>query len=201
MSESTSESGALARRVTATEREHAVTRLTTAFTEDAIAVGEFERRVAEVYRAESAEALQEVTRDLPAPSPAEGGTLPAPVERSTALARPPRQQVRCVLSSVERRLQGPVPEHLHLRSIAGSLEVDLRRAEFPAGVTEIHVDAVLANIEIELPDHVDVEDEGSALLGNFSVRGRSRPGRGGGTAVVRIVGRAVLSNVEVEQDD
>ena len=83
----------------------------------------------------------------------------------------------------------------------GSMELDLRRAEFPRGVTEIRVKAVLGNIEIELPDHVRVEHEGHALLAVFSVRGRSPRRESDDTPVVRITGRSILANVEVELDD
>lgn len=202
MSESTPDSRALTQLPTAEEREHAVKLLTAAFAEDTIPVAEFERRVAEVYAVQSSTALQETTRDLPA-APAEGSGVPAPVDQPSAIARRPSQQLNCVLSSVERRLDGPMPERLAAKSIVGSLELDLRRADFPPGVTEIHIDAVLGNIEIELPDHVRVEDEGHAILGTFSVRGRSRrrDRDHDSASVVRITGRSILSNVEIELDD
>ena len=202
MSESKSESKEVARLVTVEEREQAVKLLTAAFAEDTSPVDEFEKRVAEVYKAESSTALQAITRDLPVTS-AGNTNVPAPVDQPTAIQRRSEQQLRCVLSSMERRLHDPMPERLDVRSVVGSVELDLRRAEFPPGVTEIHIDAILANVEIELPDHVEVEDAGNALLGHFSVRGRRRrrdrddpP-----TPVVRITGRSILSNVEIELDD
>ena len=125
--------------------------------------------------------------------------MPAPVDRPTAVTRRPSQRLASVLSSVERKIQGPMPERLNLKSVMGSLELDLRRAEFPPGVTEIRVRAIMGNIELELPDHVRLEHDGHAFLGTFSVKGRSR---GDHTApVVRITGRSVLANVEVELDD
>lgn len=199
MSNSKPDSRAVARLATAEEREVAVKLLTAAFADDAIAVDEFERRVAEVYRVDSATALQAITRDLPA-SPDES-TAVAPAGQPTAVARNSAQKLASVMSSIERRIQGPMPERLDVRSVMGSLELDLRRADFPPGVTEISIRAVMANIEIELPDHVRVEDEGHAFLGSFSVQGRSRDRGTDATPVVRITGRSVLSNVEVEIDD
>lgn len=200
MSDANSESPSGARLVSAEEREAAVRRLSAAFAEDAIPVGEFEKRVTRVYEAESSKALQAITRDLPVP--AEGASLPAKVEQSTSVARRPSEAVSSVLSSIERRVRGPVPERLDLRSVVGSLEVDLRKAEFAPGVTEIHVRAILGNVEIELPEDVRVEDDGRAFLGTFSVQGRSRRrDDDGDMPVVRIVGRSILGNVEVEIDD
>lgn len=197
---SDSKSEAVARLVSAEQREAAVQLLSAAFANDAIPVAEFEQRVTRVYEAESARALQEITRDLPVATD-NATSVPAIVDQSTAIARVPGESVSSVFSSIERRMQGPIPERLDIRSVVGSMELDLRRAEFPPGVTEIHVKAILGNIEIELPEHVQVEDAGSAFLGTFSVRGRSRKRRGEDAPVVRIVGRSILANVEVELDD
>ena len=200
MSDSKPEPASITRLVSAEEREAAVSRLTAAFAQDAIAVDEFERRVAEVYEAKTAKALAKVTHDLP-DSGSGTSSVPAPAERPTALTRPPAQEVSSILSSIERKVHGPVPEQLDIRAVAGSAEVDLRRAEFPPGVTEIRVDAILGNIELELPDYVHVEHEGRAFLANFSVKGRTRPRGDGAVPVVRITGRSIFANVEVELDD
>jgi len=199
MSESKPESQAVTRLIGAEEREASVKLLTAAFANDAIAVDEFERRVAEVYRVLDAKALQAITQDLPAAP--QGAAVPATTNQSTSVAHRPAQKFKSVLSSIDRRIDGPMPERLELRSFIGSMELDLRRADFPQGVTEIDVRVVFGNVEIELPEHVRVEDDGRALLGSFSVRGRSRSRDGETMPVVRITGRSVFANVEVEQDD
>jgi hypothetical protein len=200
MSESKPEPHGLTRLVTADEREEAVRLLTAPFANDSIAVSDFERRVAEVYKAQSPKAPQAITRDLPDTATPKA-TVPAPVDPPAAVARRPVQRVASVLSSIERSVQGPVPERLDLRSVMGSVELDLRRADFPPGTTEIRIRAVMGNIELELPKHVRVEDEGHAFLGNFSVRGHSRVREGKAAPVVRITGRSVFANVEIELDD
>lgn len=201
MSESKPEARAMTRPPSAEERDTTVKLLTAAFTDDAIAVDEFERRVAAVYQAESTKALEEITRDLPAAAPG-AVNVPTVIDQSMSVAhRRPLQRVRSVLSAVERSVSGPVPERLEVKSVAASVELDLRRADFPPGVTEIHLKAIAGNIEIELPEHVHVEDEGHAFLGVFAVRGRSRPRDGEPTPVVRITGRSIMSNIEVELDD
>lgn len=200
MSESTPEKRTVTRLVTADEREEAVKRLSAAFAEDTIPVAELERRIAEVYRAMTPQALQETMRDLPAPT-APGATVPAPADRPASVARPPSQHFSVVLGSTERSVQGPIPERLDVAAVLGSVELDLRRAEFPPGVTEIHVRSILGNVEIELPAHVRVEHDGLAFLANFSVDGRTRGQRDRDAPVVRITGRSILANVEIELDD
>jgi len=199
MNETNPESRAVTRLISAEEREEAVRLLTVAFADDAIAVDEFEQRVAAVYKAENAEALREVTRDLPEPAPVQAN-VPARVTQSSSVARRPSQRLSSFLSSIERDVDGPMPERLAVRSIMGSLELDLRRADFPPGVTEIHVDALMGNIELELPRHIRVENEGRAFLGNLSVKGRSHAARDADTPVVRITGRSIMANVEIELD-
>ena len=208
MTDPNQESRALTRSPSPEEQETAVKLLTAAFASDAILVDEFERRVAEVYRAESTTALEAITQDLPSATSEgslvptdEKASVPATARSGGQLTRRPRQKVQSVLSSVERSVPGPMPERLDVRAVMGSLEVDLRRAEFPPGVTEIVVEAILGNIEIELPEHVQVEDDGDAFLGAFSVRGRSRARGGPSAPIVRITGRSILANVEIELDD
>lgn len=212
MNDSTPESRSVVRLPTADEREGAVRVLTEAFSKDAIAVDEFERRVAEVYSAEDSKALQAILSDLPVAASGSDTNLPATVDRSTSLIRPEAQSMTSVLSSIERRVTGPVPERVDVKSIMGSLEVDFRRADFPPGVTEIHVDAILGSVEIELPDYVEIQDDKFALLGNFSIRGRRRRKNrdrkgerfGGadqeGKPIVRLTGRSILASVEVDMD-
>ncbi len=205
MTESNADSHLPARVVSSEQREAAVKTLSAAFASDAIPVDEFERRVADVYKAASLSALRKITEDLPAPEGTteirEDSVAPVPIVSATGVVRRDHQNVESFLSSVERNVQGPMPEQLNLRSVVGSLELDLRGADFPPGVTEIRVEAILGNIEIELPDYVSVEHEGRAILGAFSVRGRSRGRRREERPVVRITGRSILGNVEVEVDD
>jgi len=200
MTESKRESSALTRKVSDADREQAVASLSAAFAEDAINVDEFERRVAAVYEATNAKTLEVLTRDLPAPV-AGAAMVPASTGQSRAVSRRPRQRFNSVLSAVERTIDGTMPERLYVQSFMGALDLDLRRADFPPGVTEIHLQAIMGQIEIELPEHVRLENDGHAFMGAFSVRGRSREPTGDNVPVVRITGRAIMGSIEVERDD
>jgi hypothetical protein len=192
------------------EREAAVSRLSAAFADDVLEVSEFERRLTKVYEAQTAHALVALTHDLPVPA-ADSGPKGSPRSGSKAVSRAesraldmdrlPVQKIRSVLSRVERDIRGPMPAVLDVRSAFGHVELDLRDAAFPPGVTEIRVRAVCGNVEIDLPEHVEIENDGRAVVGSFAVRHR-RGARGERPApIVRITGRVVLSNVEIEVGD
>lgn len=205
MSDSPPSDGSVpARLVTSDEREAAVKRLTSAFAEDAIPVEEFERRVAAVYEAASVQALVALTRDLPTAA-ADASSLPARAgaSRAVEVARPRSRRIASVLSGIERNVAGPMPEILHVRAVMGSVELDLRDAEFPPGVTEIRIRSIMGNVEIDLPETVRIENDGKAFMGSFVVSSRRRRGRerSGGEPIVRITGRSIMANVEIEADD
>lgn len=200
----------MASELTPGEREAAVSKLSAAFADDMLEMEEFERRLTGVYEATTAHALVALTRDLPTPDrPAASGEpdhAPTALSRrvdSSALDvdRAPIQHVRSVLSSVERDLRGAMPAVLDVRSVFGNAELDLRDAIFPPGITEIRVRALCGNVEIDLPGHVDIENDGRSVAGNFAVRQRRRRGNDAPNSIVRITGRALLSNVEIEAGD
>ena len=171
------------------EREATIQWLSAAFASDHITAEEFERRVTEVYRVTTRDALAVVTADLPSgpPSPAPGPGETMPGEIST------------LLSSVERGGTVRVPSELKLRSVLGNIELDLRDAQFGDGVTEITVQSILGNVEVVLPEDVEVQCHVATMLGNFAHRAsrsdaKSRQRSG---SFVRITGQAILGNVEV----
>ena len=172
----------------AAAREQMVARLGESFARDALTLEEYERRLSLVYEAATPDSLAAIVADLPAAS-----TVLVPQ------AAAPRRIV-ALLSSVVRGGPGAVPGELSVRSWLGNVEMDLRDATFPEGVTEIRLDVVLGNVEIDLPRHVRVEDESSTILASFENR-RGRTAEPGAAvesgSVVRFSGKVVLGNVEV----
>lgn len=175
------------------EREALVSLLSEAFTRGDLSTEEFEERVAQAYRAGTRTALDALGADLGEARPG-SAVAPGPAVPATA------PQLKAVFSSVERTHRGPVPSGLAIHALFGNVEMDFRRADFGPGVTEIVVKTLFGSVEIDLPDHVDVELDVTALLAHVGVEGGRRP-RADGPASrprVRVVGRAVLSSVEVE---
>jgi hypothetical protein len=102
-----------------------------------------------------------------------------------------------VLGNVERRGRFRLSNGDRVLSVMGNVELDLRDALLPDGVTTIFVRAVLGNVEITVPPTLPVECEGAGILASFAELNRL-PAEGSGTGpVLRIVGRAVLGNVEI----
>jgi predicted membrane protein len=109
-------------------------------------------------------------------------------------------RVGVMLGSVVREL-AEVPRRLDVRSLLGNVELDLTRARFAPGVTEIALHALMGNIEIQLPANVGVEDHVSAVLGSFEYRRHPRATSWAEASridsVVRFTGKVTLSSAEV----
>jgi hypothetical protein len=182
-------------------REQILEQLSDAFAKDELGLDDFEARIDRAYQATTEVGLRALVKDLspPAPSSAELARAMAPSGAQSALAvagaRAPR--VLAVLGNVERRGRFQVPDGYRAISVLGNIELDLRDVTFPDGVTQIHVRAVLGNIEIVVPPHLPVECEGTGILASFAELNRM-PAEGTATGpVLRIVGSAVLGNVEI----
>ena len=170
-------------------RERVVEVLTRLFAEDRITSEDLEARLERVYRAASARQLEAVVADLPAALPAaEAPGVPAP---TGALPR-----IAALFSGQEQRVTGVVPRQLEVRSRFGYVELDLTRATFEPGVTEIDVRAFMGYVQIRLPSGVRVDCRGQALFGFFSLKGARRAGGEDAPAVVRITGRASFGFAE-----
>jgi hypothetical protein len=178
----------MAATVSPAARERVIAVLTERYAQDHLTLDEFERRATAAYAARSPDELAALTADLPA------GELPV------ARASLPAGNVGVVLGSIVRDMHA-VPRALDVRTVLGNVELDLTRATFAAGVTEIALHAFMGNIEIQLPPHVGVEDHVSAVLGSFEYRRHPRASSWAEsskiTSVVRFTGRVTMSSAEV----
>jgi hypothetical protein len=176
-------------QVSPAAREHVIEELTKRFASDQLTMDEFERRAAAVYAAASPAALTALTADLQPLTP-----------RLTPPSGPP-MTIGATLGSVVRGGEITVPDRLEIRVLAGNVELDLTHAEFQPGVTEIALRAFMGNIEIQLPQHVGLEDHVSTMLGSFEYRRQPRAQSwteaSGVSSVVRFTGKVVMSSVEV----
>ena len=167
-------------------RDRVVEILTQRFVSDELTQEDLEARLERVYAATTQADLDAVTADLPV------AITPVTAAPSATLAAP-GLTMSAVLSGNERKVVGTVPSSVELRARLGYVELDLRRAQFTAGVTTIRADAALGYIQIRLPAGVRVESEGRAILGYFAVKGE-QPGNA--SVVVRVTGRAILGYAE-----
>jgi hypothetical protein len=182
-------SSPIALRLRDEDRARTITQLADAYGAGQLSLAQYESRAASVYRVQSPSELAGLTADL--------------VVTTMATARPVgAQRILAVFSGTERRGDVDVPGAVEVRAMFGSVELDYTRARFQAGTTVIDVSARFGNIEIDLPDTVRVEMDGSALLGNFSLEDLRPPELRGPEPtdrVVRITGTAFFANVEVRR--
>jgi hypothetical protein len=195
-SEDGSGSGVPAARVSQADRDPVVQALTRLYTEDRLSDDELETRLDRVYRAATLPELRSVVADLDAPVEPAKATPPVVRRPSVPEARVPRRFV-AVLSGREQMVTGVVPGRVRVRSLAGYVSLDLTRATFEPGVTEIRVRALAGAVELHLPANVRVECDGRGIFGYFSVKGSGSEDPDCRT-VVRIRGRAVCSHVECQ---
>ncbi len=186
-------------RLAVTEaREQVLEQLSDAFAQDALGLEEFEARVDGAYQASTEVGLQALVKDLTplAPRPELIARSPgAALAVATSKSKTPR--LLAVLGNVERRGRFHVPDGFRVTSVLGNVELDLREVAFPPGVTQMHLRAVLGNIEIIVPPHLPVECEGNGILASFAALNRV-PAEGADSGpVLRIIGSAVLGNVEI----
>ena len=181
--------------VSPAERDRVIAELTERFAHDHLTMDEFERRAAAAYAATTPAALSVLTADFARPVAAAAPLAP-PVRSASAPMR-----IGAVLGSTVRDGMTVVPDQLAVRSIAGNVELDLTRALFAPGITEISLTAFMGNIEIQLPPNVGLEDHVSTVLGSFEYRRQPRATSwAAGSAVnsvVRFTGRVIMSSVEV----
>jgi hypothetical protein len=159
-------------------REHLIDRLTTDYANGAFEVDELERRLALVHAAQT---------------PAELDVIDGVPARTTALVV--SQRMRVVMGSVEKTGPWAVPQRLSARVAWGHLLLDLRNARLADTGTTIEVNVTMGNVEVLVPPGLEVEVDASSFMGN--VEDRTEPSPAGRRAVVRIVGRVKLGNLEV----
>jgi len=155
------------------------------YADDRITSEELEARLERAYHATSVAQLEALVADLPASV----AVVPAASESP--------KKVGALLSWQEQRVTGVVPRQLQLRAHLGYVEMDLRRATFEPGVTEIDVRALMGYVQIRLPAGVRVECLGRAVMGFFAIKGGAEAGDADAPRIVRITGRAMMGFAEV----
>jgi Domain of unknown function (DUF1707) len=143
-------------RVAVSLREHCATgRLT---------LEELSERLDEAYRARTAGELERVLRELPA-------------EASPRPRRSPKRFTISIFGGVERKGRWRLPRRSFVLALLGGADLDLRQAEIDADVVTIWTFAVLGGADIYVPEGVEVDAAGFALLGGIDEHGADTPPR------------------------
>jgi Domain of unknown function (DUF1707)/Cell wall-active antibiotics response 4TMS YvqF len=155
-------------RASDAEREAVVERLRVASVEGRLTLGELTERTEVAYTAATRGELARVTADLPAVSGS-----PAVPARPDAGAD--REWVVAVMGDSRRQGRWRVERPLVAVAVMGDVVLDLRDAEVPRGDVDIIATAVIGDVKIYVPDGVDVQLSGIAVMGDKKVRVREAP--------------------------
>lgn len=188
----------MAEHVSPAVRERVVQDLGEHFAHDRLTLPEYERRVELAYKAASADALSELTRDL-APLAPVPMAPPAPTQlpdQTRVTVRTRAKNFYALMSGVVRRGAWTVPARIRAFACMGGVGLDLRDATLTAPVTEIYVFAVMGGVEIIVPPTVRLESDGFAIMGGFEDQLTEPASADPNAPVVRVRGIAVMGGVE-----
>jgi hypothetical protein len=172
-------------RASDSEREMIVSRLSENAAAGRLTLAELEERIGLAYASTTRAELTTLIADLP-----KGVASPAPVRRK------PTRWVLSLLSGTEKKGRWRVGDRLTAIAAMGGSDIDLRHAEIDAEDVTIVAVALMGGIDIYVPDTVDLEIGGFALMGGNGERGSTRPPRPGGPRI-RILAYAVMGGIDI----
>jgi hypothetical protein len=111
----------------------------------------------------------------------------------------PEESGRIVAIFSETRRGGlwAVPQQLDVKATMSNLTLDLRSARLSPGVTDVHVSAVMASIQIILPPGVRVVESVRAFMASVTDDSYSVVSSDSSAPVIRLTGRAIMAELKV----
>jgi hypothetical protein len=182
-------------RASDADRERVADRLREAAVDGRITMDELEQRLETAYTSMTHAELHPLTRDIAVPDT----NASAPTNRELASSTPARwRRSIVVMSGLDRRGHWVVPARFSVLAFWGGVTLDLREARLTAPETVIRADAVMAGVEIIVPDDVAVLVEGVGFMGAFDEAPSMAPPPPG-APVIRITGIAFWAGVAVKR--
>jgi hypothetical protein len=176
-------------------RERVVEALSEHFARDHLSIDELETRMARVYAATTPQEVDALLDGLPAL--ATGAPVPVSVDGDSSAPKL-RERLVAIMSGIVRRGLWRIPRRLRVVAIMGGVELDLRQAELPPGVTEISAFVLMGGLVVRVPPGVRLETDGFAFMGGFEDR-MHEPGIARADApVVRVTGVAIMGGVDAQ---
>lgn len=173
-------------------RERVVEALSEHFARDNITLDDLETRMSRVYAASTPQEVDSVLEGLPAL--ATGAPLPA-VSEPHAPAPKLRERLVAIMSGIVRRGLWKIPRRLRVVAVMGGVQLDLREAELPPGVTEIRAFIFMGGLDVRVPPGVRLETDGVAIMGGFEDRMDESSVTSRDAPIVRITGIAIMGGV------
>lgn len=164
-------------RVSDADREETVIALREHLVAGRLTLEEFSERVDAALRASVTQELAQVQQDLPAASSQVGLAHRKPTRLTTALFS---HVVRRGRLSLRRRTFGSV--------VCGDLDLDLREAVMDQPRAAVNLLLVFGNVDVYVPEHVNVEVSGVTVFGHLRERGQDVAAADAPTIRVRAIG-------------
>jgi hypothetical protein len=153
--------------------------------EGRLTLDEFTDRVGAVWAATSAQDIDRVLVDLPAPTV---GRTPAP--RSTLVS---------VMGNLKRRGRWSLRKRTNAFLIMGDVELDLRNAVIVDDYVEITVWGLMSDVTVIVPDGVEAELDGLCVMGDREIELAPVP-RVPGSPLVRVRAYALMGDATVKSE-
>jgi hypothetical protein len=145
-------------RASDAERDATVNRLREAAAEGRLTLEELTDRIEAAANAVTRSDLVPVTADLPATAAVGSGTQPPGVRG---------------VGDVKRSGLWTVPAENSFRTWFGHIKIDLREAQITATETHIHARALFGNVDLLVPEGVEVDVQARTEVGRTSLRANS----------------------------
>ena len=174
-------------RASDSERERTVTKLRDGAGDGRLTFDELAQRTELAYGATTAGELERLVADLPDTAPQTAPALSAHKRRRWNVA---------IMGGCERRGRWrPAPRSVAL-AVMGGVGIDLREATIEEREVVITTVAVMGGVEVIVPEGVEVQLSGFAIMGGNEHRPGSAPARPG-TPVVHVRAFSLMGGVEV----
>ncbi len=124
------------------------------------------------------------------------------MSRSELTENTPIKGLVSIFSGNEKKGRWELPRHMRVVAIFGGATLDLRHAVVQPGVSIIETLTICGGIEIIVPPHIDVDCDGDAIMGAFTLT-RSKKGPASippppGAPVIRVIGDAYMGAVTIQ---
>jgi hypothetical protein len=172
-------------RASDAERERAVDLLRTAAGDGRLNLEELAERTEGALVATTREALERLTADLPAPAPA------------ADTRRPGKRWIVGIMGGGDHKGRWRIASRATVVNIMGGADLDLREALIDSNETVITVVSVMGGSDIIVPEGVEVELGGVAIMGGNDLKlegPRPRPG----APVVRVRAFSLMGGTDVK---
>ncbi len=194
-----------------TAREDTIDALCRRFADDALSLGELERRLERARTAQSRQQLDALLADLNAPAPSPPAVreeAQRPPERDPPARSTPARSTQAIheaghvaiaiMGGTRRAGRWAPPSEMMVAAVMGGVELDFRDAVLRQGVTEINCFAFWGGVDITVPPDVHVETQGFALLGGFDQVSELNNDPPPDAPVIRISGFALMGGVSIK---